>query len=104
MNGKKFREYFGEIEGEKLKRAPKGYEPDHPEIELLKYKSFLASNKVKDAEVVSKNFLQHGTDVFKTLFPFDQFLNRVWASTTVRVALDREWRCYRPVQHCLRRY
>lgn len=76
INGKKFKEYFGEIEGEKLKRAPKGYEPDHPEIELLKYKSFLASNKVSDAEVVSKNFIQHGTDVFKTIFPFDQFLNR----------------------------
>lgn len=76
INGKKFKEYFGEIEGEKLKKAPKGYEPDHPEIELLKYKSFLASNKCSDAQVISKDFLQHSAEVFKVLHPFDAFLNR----------------------------
>jgi len=76
INSKKFKEHFGEIEGEKLKKAPKGYEPDHPEIELLKYKSFLASNKVSDKDVISKDFLKHSADVFKTLHPFDDFLNR----------------------------
>ena len=76
INGEKFKAYFGEIEGEKLKKAPKGYEPDHPEIELLKYKSFLASHKVSDKEATSSSFLSHCADVFKVLYPFDQFLNR----------------------------
>jgi uncharacterized protein (TIGR02453 family) len=76
INGKKFKEYFGEIEGEKLKKAPKGYEPDHPEIELLRYKSFLATHKVSDKEVNSATFLSQATNVFKVLHPFDEFLNR----------------------------
>jgi len=76
INGAKFKEYFGAIEGEKLKKAPKGFEPDHPEIELLKYKSFLATSKVRDSEVTSKEFLNYSANVFKALFPFDQFLNR----------------------------
>ena len=76
INGKKFKEYFGEIEGEKLKKAPKGYEPDHPEIELLKYKSFLATNKCSDNQVTSNEFLKHSAAVFKVLHPFDEFLNR----------------------------
>jgi len=76
MNSPSFKKYFGEIEGEKLKKAPKGYQPDHPEIELLKHKSFLATNKVKDSEVTSPKFLSHSTDAFKALFPFDQFLNK----------------------------
>lgn len=76
LNGQKFKTYFGEMEGEKLKRAPKGYEIDHPEIELLKFKSFLATNKVSDKEVTSSTFLQHSVEVFKTLHPFDQFLNQ----------------------------
>ena len=76
INSKKFKEHFGEIEGEKLKKAPKGYSPDHPEIELLKYKSFLASNKVSDKDVTSKDFLKHSAVVFTTLHPFDEFLNR----------------------------
>jgi len=46
INAKDFIKYFGEIEGEKLKKAPKGYPSDHPNIELLKFKSYLVSNKV----------------------------------------------------------
>lgn len=76
INDAKFKEYFGAIEGEKLKKAPRGFDPDHPEIELLKYKSFLATNKLKDSDVTSSKFLSHSTEVFKALFPFDQFLNR----------------------------
>jgi hypothetical protein len=39
-----FKKTFGEIEGEKLARMPKGYPEDHQFIELLKMKSFLARN------------------------------------------------------------
>ena len=76
LNNEDFKKYFGSIEGEQLKKAPKGYEPDHPEIELLKYKSFLASHKIIDKNVTSESFLKHASEVFKALFPFDQFLNR----------------------------
>ena len=76
LNEEKFKTYFNGMEGEQLKRAPKGYEPDHPEIELLKYKSFLASNKCSDNQVTSKDFLNHSINAFKALYPFDQFLNK----------------------------
>ena len=75
LNKPAFKDYFGEMEGEKLKRAPKGYDPDHPEIELLKYKSFLAANKCADEQVLSSDFPVHCANVFKALYPFDQFLN-----------------------------
>ncbi len=76
INGKDFKKYFVEIEGEKLVRPPKGYEPNHPEIELLKFKSYLASQIVSDKEVLSSDFLSHSAKVFKTLYPFNCFLNR----------------------------
>lgn len=76
LNSKDFKNIFGSIEGEQLKKAPKGYEPDHPEIELLRYKSFLASHKISDKDVTSDGFLKHASKVFKVLFPFDQFLNK----------------------------
>lgn len=75
INDKNFKKYFGEIEGEKLKKAPKGFTPDHPEIELLRYKSFLAVNNCTDQQVTSAGFMDHCSQVFKTLLPFDQFLN-----------------------------
>jgi len=42
---------------------------------LLKYKSFLASHKCRDADVTSPGFLKHAAKTFKALYPFDQFLN-----------------------------
>lgn len=76
LNAKPFKEYFGEMEGEKLVNAPKEYPKDHPEIELLKHKSFLATHFVKDKDVLATNFITHSSKVFKALYPFDSFLNR----------------------------
>lgn len=76
LNAPDFKKYFGEIEGEKLKKAPADYPTDHPAIEILKHKSFLASNKVSDAEVTSDGFLEHCAAAFRALSPFDRFLNR----------------------------
>lgn len=77
LNAPDFKKYFGEMEGEKLKTAPRDYEKDHPEIEFLKHKSFLASHQLSDKEVTSPGFLDHATQVFKALYPFDNFLNSV---------------------------
>ncbi len=84
INSESFRKYFGEIEGEMLKTSPRAYSIDHPEIELLRYKSFLATHRVSDEQVLDENFLNYCAEVFKALYPFDQFLNRsidLYAST-----------------------
>lgn len=70
-----FKKYFGSPEGEKLKTAPRDFPKDHPEIEWLKHKSFLASHKCTDKQVLSTDFLDHCTKVFRALDPFDRFLN-----------------------------
>lgn len=75
LKSKAFRDTFGEIEGETLKTAPKGYPKDHPDIDLLRYKSFLAVHHMADDTVFAQDLLKHATGVFKKLKPFDDFLN-----------------------------
>lgn len=75
INDRGFAAVFGEIEGEKLKSAPKGYPKDHPLIGLLRYKSFLASRTVTDREVVSADFFSLTVKAFKIMKPFNDFLN-----------------------------
>jgi uncharacterized protein (DUF2461 family) len=70
-----FKQYFGTMQGEKLKTTPKDYPADHPDIELLKHKSFLATHRLTDAQVTSPNFLAHCAAAFRALKPFDDFLN-----------------------------
>jgi len=70
-----FIKYFGSVDGEKLKTAPKGYPKDHPHIELLKLKSYLVVNEATDKLVLSSNFQNHVISVFKTMKPLNDYLN-----------------------------
>lgn len=76
LNNASFKKYFGKMEGEQLVNAPKEYPKDHPEIALLKHKSFLAVHQLDEKMLTSDQFLKHATDVFKAMMPFNQFLNR----------------------------
>jgi uncharacterized protein (TIGR02453 family) len=75
INSKKFKKYFGKIEGEKLKKMPKGYPADHPQIELLKYKSYLIMNEVPDKMVLSDDYFDYVIEVFRAMKPFNDYLN-----------------------------
>jgi uncharacterized protein (TIGR02453 family) len=75
INSKKFKKYFGKIEGEKLKKMPKGYPADHPQIELLKYKSYLIMNEVPDKKVLSDDYFDYVIEVFRAMKPFNDYLN-----------------------------
>ncbi len=58
LTDKRFQKAFGDMGGEKLKTAPKGYPADHPDLMLLQHKQFLASRNFTDAEVSSPKFVK----------------------------------------------
>jgi uncharacterized protein (TIGR02453 family) len=72
---KDFVKYFGSMDGEKLKTAPKGYPKDHPQIELLKFKSYLVVNEAPDKLVLSSGYSDHVINVFKAMKPLNDYLN-----------------------------
>jgi hypothetical protein len=54
---------------------PRGYAADHPQSELLKFKSYLIMNEVPDKMVVSTDYFDHVIKVFQTMKPFNDYLN-----------------------------
>ncbi|MGW8124051.1 DUF2461 domain-containing protein [Roseivirga echinicomitans] len=66
----KFKKTFGSLQGEQLKTAPKGFEKDHPSIDLLRYKSMYVFKSFTDKEVTSPDFVENATAVFLALRPF----------------------------------
>jgi uncharacterized protein (TIGR02453 family) len=44
---------FGAVDGDRLKRAPTGFSPDHPDIELLKLKDVVFSRPLSDGDVLA---------------------------------------------------
>jgi uncharacterized protein (TIGR02453 family) len=57
VSKKSFRDIFGEMQGESLKTAPKGYPKDHPNIELLRFKSFLVVKNLPDEIFLEQNYV-----------------------------------------------
>jgi len=76
ISNSSFKKTFTQMEGEKLKRPPKDFPPDFPDIDLLKYKSYVVLHEVKDNVILGKNFEDYIIDVFKTMHPLNRFLNK----------------------------
>lgn len=76
ISSKEFKKYFDKLDGEQLKRAPKGYSPDDPNIDLLKYKSYLAVHDVARDKVVAEDYIPYALKVYKAMLPMYNFINR----------------------------
>ncbi len=77
VNARAFKEYFGEVEGEKLKTAPQGFAHDHPEIELLRMKEVVAIHRLTDQAVLSPDFSAHVLKACAAMKPFLDYLNSI---------------------------
>jgi len=63
-----------ELGGESLKRAPQGYEPDHPQIEDLKRKDYIAHFVFSEREARSPDFPDRYAEGCRRAAPFMRFL------------------------------
>jgi uncharacterized protein (TIGR02453 family) len=73
INNQNFKHFFGEVRGESLKSAPKGYANDHPAIDLLKRKQFLATHLLSDDDVLRDDLAAHIIVVCGALKPFEGY-------------------------------
>lgn len=77
MKAKAFKNYFGALSDEdKLKAVPKGYDKTHPQIELLKHRSFIVVHPLADKTILSPDFLKESMTVFKGMLPLNLFLRK----------------------------
>lgn len=72
---KDFKNTFGTLEGEQLKTCPKGFDKEHPDIELLRYKQFIVSKKFSRKEALSKDFSKMVDDTFQKMRPFFDYMS-----------------------------
>ena len=60
---------FGEVSGDRLKRVPTGFSPDHPGAQLLKLKDVTFGRPLSDEEVLSPGLPDRLTDTFQAAVP-----------------------------------
>ncbi|HUO46959.1 MAG TPA: DUF2461 domain-containing protein [Acidimicrobiia bacterium] len=61
-------------DGDSLTRPPQGFDPDHPYLEDLKRRDFIAGAHLEDELVTSESFLTDYADMCKTALPYMRFL------------------------------
>lgn len=72
-----FKKYFNTLgDFDKMKKAPKDYPADFPDVDLLKYRSYIVSYQIPDKVITSGNYSELAVNLVKTLQPFMAFLNR----------------------------
>ena len=72
-----FKIFFGELKGEELKTAPKGFDKAHPAIDLIRKKQYLLTRNFSDQAVLGPNFQQEVLDTFMAMRPFFDYMSDV---------------------------
>jgi uncharacterized protein (TIGR02453 family) len=77
LKSKSFVSTFGKLEGEQLKKTPKGFDSESSAIDLLRYKQFLLIRNFTDKEVLNKSFLKEANQTFKNMRPFFDYMSEI---------------------------
>lgn len=75
ISGKAFKSGC-KLGGESLKRPPKGYDPEHPLIDELKRKDFIAYAELTEKQACARDFESRLAKAFRAMAPYTAYLTR----------------------------
>jgi len=77
LSSKSIQSNFGEMLGEQVKTAPKGFPKEHAAIDLLRYKQYWFEHDFTDQEVLAPDFVNQTNKIFKSIRPFFDYMSEV---------------------------
>ncbi len=77
INEPNFKRIWGELQGDAVKTAPKGYAKDHPNIDLLRHKQHIFMVRYTEAEVAAEDFLDRLDTALQAVRPFVDYMSAV---------------------------
>lgn len=77
LNNKIFKSVWGELQGEAVKTAPKGYAKDHPHIDLLRFKQHIFTINYSDKEICQPDFVDRANKALQAVRPFVDYMSEV---------------------------
>lgn len=77
INEPNFKRIWGELQGDAVKTAPKGYAKDHPNIDLLRHKQHIFMVRYTEKDVAAENFLDRLDTALQAVRPFVDYMSAV---------------------------
>jgi uncharacterized protein (TIGR02453 family) len=87
LSNANFKDTWGDIVGDEVKTAPKGFNKEHKAIDLIKKKQFIFTKKYTDEEVMDPKFLLEVDNSFKTIRPYFDYMSDVLTTDLNGVSL-----------------
>lgn len=87
MEESTFKAAWGNLVGDEVKTAPKGFSKEHSNIDLIKKKQYLFIKKFSDAEVLADDFYDRVVRDFKAIRPFFDYMSDVLTTDSNGVSL-----------------
>jgi uncharacterized protein (TIGR02453 family) len=84
---KEFVKYFGSLEGEELKTAPRDFDKNHVNIDLIRKKQYIVTRKFTNKEVLSPEFEKEVILTFKAMRPFFNYMSDVLSTDLNGISL-----------------
>lgn len=77
LKSREYEHFFGgEMIGDRVKSAPRGYTADNESIELLRYKNFSVRATLKSEELIADGFDEKVLKIVKAADPLRNYLNK----------------------------
>jgi len=73
----RFKAIWGPLVGDELRSAPRGFDKQDPNIDLIRKKQFIFIKKFTDKEVLSERFLKEVIDSFKAIRPYFNYMSNI---------------------------
>ncbi len=87
INKDEFKFHWGNLQGEEVKTAPKGFSKEHPDIDIIRKKQFLFIKKFTDKDVLARNFSEQIITNFKAIRPFFDHMTSILTTDLNGVSL-----------------
>ncbi|GGH42315.1 hypothetical protein IA57_12135 [Mangrovimonas yunxiaonensis] len=77
INNPSFKAVWGDLVGDEVKTAPRGFDKNHPAIDLIKKKQYIFTKTYTDSQVTSEGFIDEVSTSFKAVRPFFDYMSSV---------------------------
>ena len=68
---------FGKLQGDSLKTAPRNFDKEHPDMDLIRMKQFIVVRNFTDEAVLSPDFLAQINESYKAMRPYFDYMSEV---------------------------
>jgi uncharacterized protein (TIGR02453 family) len=74
---KSFKKIWGDLAGDAVKTAPKGFDREHPDIDLIRKKQFIFIRNFSDKEVLSDSFSREVDESYRSIRPYFDLMSDI---------------------------